>query len=102
MSLESFFDDSSWGSVVEKQTRLRIKLAIYAYAYEIENQSLISDEEYDKMSLEVDTSIKTSNRKMDNFFKKHFDPSTGVWVRKHPEIRKLSYLYGKYYKESAK
>ena len=39
MSLEAFFEEEKpkWGWSVERQTHLRIKLCIAAYAYEIEN-----------------------------------------------------------------
>ena len=83
----------SWGSVVEIETRRRILLSVYAAAYEIHNDSLISDEKFDKMSLEVDLTIKTKNKKMDKWFKENFDSSTGMWVRKHPEIKKLEIIY---------
>jgi len=45
----------------------------------------MSDHEFDRLCLEVDTAISTGNRKMDNFFRNHFDPSTGQWVNRHPE-----------------
>ena len=95
MSLENFYN--VWGTEVEKQIRLRIKLSIYAYAYEFENDSLISDHEFDAMCLEVKPDLKTGNRKMDNFFKKKFDPSTGYWIHKHPERRLIAELYEKFY-----
>lgn len=59
----------------------------------------MSDAEFDRLSLEIDLSKTTSNQKMDSFFKKHFNPSTGVWIRKHPELDKLRYLYYVLYKK---
>ena len=50
------------------------------------------------MSLEINPNEKTGNEKMDNFFKTQFEPCTGMWIRKHPEIKRLDYLYKKYYK----
>ena len=104
MNLEQFFEeekhttlDQKWGSDVEQQTRLRIKLTIAAYAYEIMNHSIMSDADFDKKCLEVDLSIDTGNKELDDFFKKEFDPSTGQWIHKHPEKRKIGYLLGKYY-----
>lgn len=81
-----------------EQIRLRIQLSVYAYAYEFDNESLIPDSEFDEMCLKVDPSIKTGNRKMDNFFKNKFDPSTGQWIHKHPERRQIGFIYDKYYK----
>lgn len=107
MNLEQFFEeenhtslDQKWGTPEEKQTRLRIKLAIAAYAYEINNDSIMSDADFDEKCLEVDTSIETGNTELDDFFKKEFDPSTGQWIHKHPEKRKIGYLLEKYYNKS--
>ena len=82
------------------QRRLRIRLSVAAYAYEYENDSIMSDSEYDRLSLLVDVSISTKNRKMDSFFKKRFDPATGQWVRFHPDKPGLSNIYYRIYKES--
>lgn len=104
MTLEQFFEeekhttlDQKWGTDVEKQTRLRIKLTIAAYAYEVMNHSIMSDADFDKKCLEVDLSIDTGNKELDKFFREEFDPSTGQWIHKHPEKRKLGYLLNKYY-----
>jgi hypothetical protein len=83
--------------MVSEQTRLRIKLSVAAYAYEYRNNSVMSDAEFDEMSYLVDTSIATGNRKLDNFFKKHFEPATGMWVRKHPDKKGLVNIYERYY-----
>ena len=83
--------------MVSEQVRLRIKLSVAAYAYEYRNDSVMSDAEFDEMSYLVDTSIATGNRKLDNFFKKHFEPATGMWVRKHPDKKGLVNIYERYY-----
>ena len=101
MSLEAFFDGPVpvWGNPVEIEVRRRIRLSVAAYAYEYQAVSIMSDEDFDKMSREVDLKVDTGNKKMDSYFKKNFDPSTGQWIRKHPEIRKIVYLYKAYYKK---
>lgn len=83
--------------IISEQIRLRIQLSVYAYAYEFENESLIPDHEFDALCLKVDPEIKTGNRKMDNFFKNKFDPSSGYWIHKHPERRRIAELYERYY-----
>mgnify|MGYP000654348730 CR=1 FL=1 len=83
--------------MVSEQVRLRIKLSVAAYAYEYRNDSVMSDAEFDEMSYLVDTSIATGNRKLDNFFKKHFEPATGMWVRKHPDKKGLVNIYERYF-----
>lgn len=103
MSLEAFFDEDDktvWGTEVEIQTRLRIQLSIYAYAYEYKDNSIIDDYKFDQMCKEVKPDIETGNKKLDNFFKKEFDPSTGMWIRNHPELNKITELYNKYYNPS--
>ncbi len=87
-----------WGSVVEKEIRNRIQICIYAYAYEKENESVISDGEFDKLCLDIDPQLDTGNKKLDNFFRSEFDPSTGQWIYKHPELHKIAELYENYYK----
>ena len=59
-------------SIIEAEIRRRIRLSVAAYAYEYKNDSIMSDALFDEMSNAVDTSVITGNRKMDNFFKKHF------------------------------
>lgn len=54
--------------------------------------SLISDAEFDKLCQEIDPSVSTGNRKLDNFFKKHFSPHTGQWAHNHLEKTKLEWL----------
>ena len=92
------FVEKSEEQIKSEQIRLRIQLSVYAYAYEFDNESLIPDHEFDCMCLKVDPNIKTGNRKMDNFFKKKLDPSTGQWIHVHPERRRIAELYEKYYK----
>ena len=102
MSLEAFFETEPtrvWGNPVEREVWRRIRLSVAAYAYEYLDESIMSDAEFDKMCREVDLKIDTGNKKMDNFFKKHFDPSTGQWIRKHPELKKIADRYARYYKK---
>jgi len=81
------------------QRRLRIKLSVAAYAYEYKNDSIISDAEFDELSKQVDLSINTGYRKLDNFFKKYFNPDTGMWVRAHPDKHGLEFIYKRYFKD---
>ena len=83
-----------------KEIKNRIKLSIAAYAYEFEDDAIMSDHEFDELSLKINPNKETGNMLLDNFFKKHFQPHTGMWIRLHPEIPKLDELYKKYYKTS--
>lgn len=101
MSLEQFFEDDGpvkWGSRVEKEVWRRIKLSVAAYAYEFKDSQIITDAEFDKMCKQVDVTIDTGNKKMDSYFKKIFDPSTGQWIHRHPELNKIAQLYERFYK----
>lgn len=97
MNLDDFLEDDQ--ELISKQIRLRIRLSVFAYAYEFDNESLISDGEFDALCLQVDPSIETGNVKMDKFFKTEFNPSTGQWIHKHPELQRIIELYKKYYKK---
>jgi hypothetical protein len=101
MSLEQFYieEKPTWGTEKENEIRLRIKLCVAAYAYEVENDSIMSDHEFDEKCKSVNLNVSTGNRKLDNWFKKNFDPSTGQWIHRHPELHKIKYVYEKWYKE---
>lgn len=101
MSLEQFFEKEEWGSPIEKERRLRIKLSVAAFAYEYRNSEIISDSEFDKLCLKVNTNLDTANKLLDKYFKEQFDPSTGQWIHKHPELNKIEDIYEKYYKQKA-
>ena len=77
---------------IETERRHRIRLSVFAYAYEYENVSLISDGEYDTLSRMVNPKIKTGHKKLDKFFATEFEPDTGMWIRKHPELDKVRAL----------
>ena len=76
-----------------EETRNRIRISLAAYAYEVLNESIISDHEFDMLALKVDLSVKTARPEMDEWFKVNFSPDTGHWVWKHPELSKLVDLY---------
>lgn len=83
----------------ERQVWLRIRLSVAAWAYEVHDVSIMTDEQYDRLCLEVDTKLTTGNRRMDKFFRDHFDPSTGQWVHKHPEKGWLEGTYQRFWGE---
>ena len=85
---------------IEQERRNRIRLSVAAYAYEYKDDPIMSDGDFDELSKQIDITVKTGHRKIDNFFKKHFAPETGMWIRKHPEKNKLDYIYTNYYSQS--
>lgn len=78
------------------ERRNRIRLSVFAYAYEFEDDPLISDGEFDRLASLIDKTKSTGNEKLDAFFAKHFEPDTGMWIRVHPELDKLKALYFMY------
>ncbi len=82
-----------------EQRRVRIRLAMAAYAYEYYDEPIMTDAEFDALSLRVDTSVDTGNEEMDEFFRKEFDPSTGSWIGKHPGLERLDWIYNRYIKK---
>ena len=77
----------------ELERRNRIRLSLWAYAYEFKSISMVSDDVFDTLSKAINVSQTTGNRKLDKFFRDEFNPDTGMWVHKHPELIKLEWLY---------
>ena len=84
---------TAWGSPVEVERKRRIDLAVWAYSYEFEADSLVPDDVFDQTALLVDPSMDTGNEKMDTFFRTEFQPDTGQWVQSHPDIPGLKKIY---------
>jgi len=78
---------------LEVERRNRIRLSVAAYAYEYHDETLMTDHEFDKLSLLIDTSVSTGSPRLDNFFRNHFEPDTGMWIRKHPGLSGLERVY---------
>lgn len=92
-----------WGTGAAGLTELvrhdRIKVAVAAWAYENNYKPIMTDRQYDQLSERVylERNIATGNYRLDRFFQKNFDPNTGLWVRKHPDIAGLENIYARYF-----
>lgn len=86
-----------WGNLKEIETKRRINLAVWAYAYEFQNHSIVSDAVYDYESYMVNLSQQTGRPDLDFWFVLNFDPSTGLWIHKHPELNQIAQLYKRWY-----
>lgn len=75
------------------ERRNRIRLSVAAYAYELEDDPIMPDAEFDALSDSIDTSIETGNVIMDEFFTKNFTPHTGMWIRQHPTLHGIRRIY---------
>lgn len=80
---------------VNKQRMWRIKVALAAYAYEIENKPIISDAEYDELCKKINVKKKTG--RLDEWFKENYSSDTGQWIHRHPELDKIKQLYTRLY-----
>ena len=88
----------TWGTPQEIETRRRIRLSVWAYAYEFENETIVSDAKYDVESFQVNLNIETGRLDLDFWFRAMFTPDTGIWIHKHPELVKVRQLYERWYK----
>ena len=68
-------------------------MTLAAYAYEFDNNAIMSDAEFDELSKSIRPEISTGMKKHDEFFRKEFEPDTGMWIRKHPFLRKVERTY---------
>jgi hypothetical protein len=79
--------------IAAHERRRRIIVSVAAWAYENNMKPIMSDGEYDALASSVNPNIATGNHRLDAFFKRHFDPSTGMWVHKHPNMEELAGIY---------
>lgn len=82
-----------WGSDEEVERRNRIRLAVWAYAYEAHDDPIATDAEFDGLAATIRPEMSTGNPKLDRFFATEFSPITGMWVRAHPDRRGLHRIY---------
>jgi len=75
---------SDWGTEVEVERRNSIRLTLAAYAYEFDNNAIMSDAEFDELSKAIRPEIKTGMKRHDKLFKEKSDPNTGMWIQEHP------------------
>lgn len=99
IGLPEFGPAPRWGSVIEVERRNRILVSLYAYAYEVENHSIIGDYDFDQLCLTIDPEIGTDNDVLDHFFATEFDPSTGFWIHSHPELHRIRHRYSLCYRQ---
>lgn len=89
--------NARWGSRVERERRNRIRLAVYAYAYELRDESLATDHEFDQLARSIDPAVTTGNAVLDQFFRDHYQPDSGMWIHQHPDLDGIATIYHRYY-----
>ena len=75
------------------ETRNRIRLSVAAWAYERHDHPIMSDAEFDHLALSIDLNKSTSRPDLDDWWRDNFNPSTGMWVLRHPESEGLERIY---------
>lgn len=83
---------------IETEVWRRIRLAVWAYAYEFESMSLVSDARFDTEARKVNLSLDTPRPDLDKWWRENFDPSTGMWIHKHPELSLVKKIYERFYR----
>jgi orotate phosphoribosyltransferase len=78
---------------LEIERAKRIRVSLWAYAYEEKGHSIVSDVVFDQTCHEIDPSVDTGNPPLDHFFKTCFHPCTGCWIHEHPDLRGIELLY---------
>lgn len=80
---------------------LRYKVCFWAYAYELRDYSIVSDNDFDRACLDVKPHISTNDETLDVFFLTEFSPCTGSWIHRYPYIDNLKKVFDALYGEKA-
>lgn len=93
---------TQWGTAKEIETRRRIMVSVWAYAYEIANPpvSLVPDHIFDAecYMLAAGLRVETDRLDLDYWFRGAFAPHTGQWIHEHPELGKIAKIYERWFK----
>lgn len=74
----------------QDERRRRIRVSVFAYAYEVLGRPLVPDNVFDELARSVRPFLFTHHPVMDAFFRTEFRPYTGAWVWRHPEKSRLA------------
>lgn len=81
-----------WGTEVEIETKRRVSVSVWAYAYEFLNTAIVPDYKFDEECSKINLFISTTRPDLDSWFTMNFSHATGQWVHNHPEKEKLDKL----------
>lgn len=79
------------------EIRNRIRLSVAAYAYEVQNNPIMSDADFDALAESIDPQVLTGHAQIDLFFLWDFSPETGIWIHHHPELAEVGRVYEEFY-----
>jgi hypothetical protein len=80
-----------WGAWDEVERRIRIRLSLYANAYEIAHTPMVNDGAFDTLAMQSNPSIITG--RYDDWWREQFKPYTGQWIHNHPDLAGVARLY---------
>ena len=83
---------------IEQERANRIRLSVWAYAYEILDEPVATDAAFDRLARCIHPQLVTGRPLTDWFFANHFAPHSGQWIHKHPELAGIARLHDRYYK----
>jgi len=75
------------------ERKKRMNVLLWAYAYEMRDDSLVDDFHFDRVCREIDLSIDTDRPDLDEWFRDNFDPCTGSWIYYYPHTAALELKY---------
>lgn len=78
---------------VEVERARRIRVSVWAFAYEFMSAPLVSDAKFDEECGKINLAVDTGRPDLDAWFRANFQPHTGMWIRSHPELDKIERLY---------
>lgn len=78
---------------VELETSKRARIALAAFAYELMDDPIMSDAEFDALATSIDLTISTTRPALDIWFICNFQPHTGQWIWAHPDLPGLERIY---------
>ena len=82
-----------WGQVIEVEVRKRITVAVGAYAYEVANKPVMTDDAWDKLAQSINPKLGTCHPILDEFFHTEFSPMTAMWIHNHPDLEGIERCY---------
>ena len=77
--------------LVQWERRCRIRLTIAAFAYEYGYPLTMTDAEFDALAAQSNPKLRTG--RLDDWWRKNFEPHTGQWIASHPELDRVETVY---------
>ena len=80
---------------IDTEKRNRIRVAVAAYAYVVEDDQIMTEADFDELSMSISPQMDTGNPLIDAFFADEFSTADATWVLRHPEYERVSHIYNR-------